>query len=126
YASPIAFGEGKERQVVFITQQGVASLNPADGSLFWKFPLVDLLNESSTTPVRVGDLLLASSVTFGSVGLKLQTKAGKPAAEQAWKNGALTCYFSTPVPVGTEHVYMVTGSIFPPPPQARLSCVQVK
>src|SRR5689334_5467870 len=59
YSSPIAFGAGKDRQVVFLTQQGVVSLNPEDGSLFWKFPLVDLLSESSTTPVRAGDLLLA-------------------------------------------------------------------
>lgn len=124
YSSPVAFGAGKERQVVFVTQQGVVSLDPADGRLFWKYSLVDLLNESSTTPVQVGDLLLASSVTFGSVGLRLQTKDGKPAAEQVWKNGALTCYFSTPVPVGTDHIYMVTGSILPP--QAKLSCVDAK
>lgn len=41
YSSPIVFGQGKERQVVFLTQQGLASLNPTDGSLFWRFPLVD-------------------------------------------------------------------------------------
>lgn len=126
YAAPVAFGQGKERQAVFLTQQGVVSLSPADGSVFWQSPLVDRLNESSTTPVRMGDLLLASSVTFGSVGLKLSTKDGKPAAEQVWKNPALTCYFSTPVPVGTEHVYMVTGKVFPPPPAARLVCVEGK
>ncbi len=126
YASPIATGEGKERQLLFLTQQGVVSLNPADGTLLWKSPLVDILNESSTTPVRVGDMLLASSVTFGSVGLKVQTKDGKPVPEQVWKNSSLTCYFSTPVPVGADHIYMVTGSIFPPPPQARLSCVDAK
>jgi outer membrane protein assembly factor BamB len=124
YAAPIAFGKGKERQAVFITQRGVVSLSAGAGSVFWKFPMVDLLNESSTTPVRVGDLLLASSVTFGGVGLRLETKDGKPAAEQAWKNPALTCYFATPIPVGTEHVYLVTGAVFPP--QAALRCVEAK
>lgn len=126
YAAPMVLGQGKERQAVFLTQQGVVSLNPADGSVFWKSPLVDALNESSTTPVRIGDLLLASSVTFGSVGLRLSAKEGKPSAEEAWKNPALTCYFATPVAVGTEHIYMVTGKIFPPPPQARLVCVEAK
>jgi outer membrane protein assembly factor BamB len=125
YSSPIVFGKGTEHQVVFLTQRGLVSLQPDDGTVFWKYPMVDLLSESSTTPVRVDDLLLASSVTLGSVGLRLNTKDGKPAASQEWKNPALSCYFSTPVAVGREHVYLVTGTIIPPP-QATLRCVEVK
>jgi outer membrane protein assembly factor BamB len=125
YSSPVAFGQGAERQVVFLTQQGLVSFTPSDGSVFWKFPLVDRLSESSTTPVRAGDLLLGSSVTYGSVGLRLETKDGKPAASQTWKNPSLTCYFSTPVPVGKDHVYLVTGT-FLPPAQATLHCIDAK
>jgi outer membrane protein assembly factor BamB len=110
YASPILFGEGSRRQLVFLTGENVLSLNPENGMLRWKFPFVDELSESSTTPVRVGDLLLASSISAGSVGLRLQTKDEKPAVEQAWKNDQLTCYFSTPVPVGKEHIFLVTGT----------------
>jgi outer membrane protein assembly factor BamB len=127
YSSPIVFGQGKERQVVFLTQQGLVSLNPTDGSLFWRFGLVDKLLESSTTPVRVGDLLVASAITYGSVGLRLETKDGKPSATQAWKNDALTCYFSTPVAVGQDYLYLVTGT--KPPalfPQATLHCIEAK
>jgi outer membrane protein assembly factor BamB len=125
YSSPIVFGTGAQRQVVFLTQRGLVSLRPDDGTAFWKYPMVDALSESSTTPVRVDDLLLASSVTLGSVGLRLGTKEGKPAANQLWKNSGLTCYFSTPVAIGQEHVYLVTGTIIPPP-QATLRCVEVK
>lgn len=124
YASPVMIGSGKDRQAVFVTQQGVVSLDPADGKLNWKFPMVDLLNESSTTPVRLGNLLLASSVTFGSVALRLETKDGKPAAAEDWKNSKLNCYFGTPVAVGAEHVYMVTGALLPP--QATLRCVEAR
>jgi outer membrane protein assembly factor BamB len=125
YAAPIAFGEGSKRQVVFLTADGVISLSPADGSLFWRFPLVDQFSESSTTPVRTGDLLLASTITAGSVGLRLGTKDGKPTAEKEWKKDELTCYFATPVAVGKEHVYMVTGT--KPPAfevEATLRCVE--
>jgi outer membrane protein assembly factor BamB len=125
YSSPIMVGAGPTRQVVFFTQQGLVSLNPADGSVYWKFPLVDLLSESSTTPVRAGDILMASSITTGSVGLRLETKADRPAAEQVWKNPDLTCYFSTPVPVGQDHLFVVTGSK-PPIPQANLQCIESK
>jgi outer membrane protein assembly factor BamB len=124
YSSPIAIGQGKERQIIFLTQKGLVSLSP-EGASNWNFPLVDKLSESSTTPTLVGDLLLGSSVTYGSAGLKLEAKDGKPTASEAWKNPALTCYFSTPVAVGTEQVYLVTGSILPPP-AANLRCVDVK
>jgi outer membrane protein assembly factor BamB len=124
YASPILFGTGHERQIVFLTEQGVVSLDPGSGKLNWKFPMMDLLSESSTTPVKLGDMLLASSVTYGSLGLRLGTADGKPSAAQAWKNSALTCYFSTPVAVDTGHVYMVTGTLVPPP-QVTLRCVDM-
>jgi outer membrane protein assembly factor BamB len=128
YSSPILFGEGAERQAVFLTGANVASLNPADGSVYWRYPLVDKLLESSTTPIRAGDLLLASSITYGSVGLKLETKDGKPTAEKAWMNKELTSYFSTPVAVGKEHIYMVTGTTPSPfaKPSADLHCIEAK
>lgn len=129
YSSPIAFGAGKERQVVFLTGAGVASLNPADGASFWHFPLKDDLFESSTTPVRAGDILLASSITYGSAGLRLDSKDGKPAYQEAWKNPELNCYFSTPVSIGRDHLYLVTGtkpSVIPKKPEATLRCVEAK
>jgi outer membrane protein assembly factor BamB len=125
YSSPILVAQGQSRQAVFLTHDGVVSLNPADGGLYWRYPLTDLLSESATTPVRSGDLLLAGTISLGSVGLRLETKGDKPAAEKVWANGDLTCYFSTPVPVGKEHTYLVTGT--KPPalnPEATLRCVE--
>jgi outer membrane protein assembly factor BamB len=110
YASPIMFGPEKQRQLVFLTGKGLLGLSPTDGHLLWRFPLVDLLLESSTTPVKAGDVLIASSITFGSVGLRLETKDGKPDVKQLWKKDDLTCYFSTPISVGLDHIYMVTGA----------------
>ncbi len=126
YSSGVAFGNGPERQVVFLTQKGIRSLSPKDGTLFWEIPLVDKLNESSTTPVRAGDVLLASSVTFGMLGAELETKDGKPSAKRIWHNPKLTCYFSTPIPVGKEHVYAVTGVASLLRPSSSLHCVEVK
>src|SRR5262249_51836519 len=91
YSSPIHIRQGTADEVVFLTGKRLLGLNPADGSLFWEFPLQDKLFESSTTPQRVGELLVASSITYGSVGLKLELRDGKPTAKQAWKNPKLTC-----------------------------------
>jgi outer membrane protein assembly factor BamB len=125
YSSPILVTQGTTRQAVFLTHEGVVSLNPADGSLSWRFPLVDALGESATTPVHSGDLLLAGTITLGSVGLRLGTKGDKPDAEKVWANADLTCYFSTPVSVGKEHTYLVTG-VKPPSlkREATLRCIE--
>jgi outer membrane protein assembly factor BamB len=123
YSSGITLGKGADRQLVFLTQQGVRGFAPKDGTKLWDFPLVDPLNESSMTPVKAGDKLLASSIMFGMVALDLETKDGKRTAKQAWKNKKLTCYFSTPIPVG-KHVYVVTGQLFPA--RADLHCAEIE
>jgi outer membrane protein assembly factor BamB len=126
YASAIAEGTGKDRQVIALTQQGLVGLSVEDGKQLWKFPLVDRLNESSTTPVVLGpSLLYAGAVTFGSVGVKVEKKDDKYEATQTWKNPALTCYFSTPVRVGPDHVYVVTGQVGLRPTSA-LHCIELK
>jgi outer membrane protein assembly factor BamB len=125
YSSAILTGQGKERQAVFLTHNGLVGLSPQDGSVYWRFDLVDKLSESSTTPVVSGDLLVGSSVTYGSACVKLDVKEGKPAVAEAWKNPTLTCYISTPVVVGKEYLYLVSGTL-KKPPSATLRAVELK
>jgi outer membrane protein assembly factor BamB len=127
YASPIITEHGGKRQLIALTGEAIVSLDPANGELFWRYPFRDAINESSTTPLRVNDMIIASSVTLGSVALKLTTKDGKPAVTEAWKNPALCCYFSTPLAVGDKYLYMVTGSLVAAmtnKPESALNCVE--
>ncbi|MFL5240565.1 MAG: PQQ-binding-like beta-propeller repeat protein [Gemmataceae bacterium] len=125
YSSGIVFGKGKERQAVFLTGKGLVALHPQTGALFWQQPFVDNLNESSTTPVHLGNLLVSSTIMSGALALDLAGKDGKPSVKKvAWKNPDLTCYFSTPVAVGMDHLYMVTGSSNILKAQANLHCVE--
>jgi outer membrane protein assembly factor BamB len=126
YSSGITLPGSGGNQVVFLTQQGLRGLDARDGKKLWEFPLVDKLNESSTTPVVAGDMLLASSVTYGMVGLRLKTEEGKTTATQVWKNPKLTCYFSTPMPVGKKHVYVVTGMAALFGASSTLHCVEIE
>jgi outer membrane protein assembly factor BamB len=118
YAAPVKLGG----QLVALTQLGLTGLAPADGAKLWAVPFKDKLFESSTTPIKSGELLIGSSVTLGSIAVRPAAKAGGP-TEVVWKNPALSCYFSTPVPVSKDHLYMVTGTILPPP-NVVLRCVE--
>jgi len=120
YSSPIVFGTGTDQQVVFLTQKALVGLTLDKGELLWRYPFQDKLAESSTTPVRVGDTLLASSITLGSALLKFEDKTK---VEKIWLKPELTCYFSTPVLVGSNTLYMVTGGLSFSP-TSTLQCVE--
>ncbi len=113
YATPVVVGD----DLIALTGSHLRAVGVADGKEKWAFPFKDELNESSTTPVKAGDLYIASSVTAGSVAVKVT--AGK--AEQVWADKKLACYFSTPVAVG-KHLYMINGSVRNP--SIVLRCVE--
>lgn len=101
YSSPIAYGDGTK--LAFLTGSHLRGLT-ADGRELWSYPFRDRANESSTMPVIEKEWLVASSITRGSVGLKLNGNV----VEKAWQNDKLTCFFSTPVVMG-KHLYMING-----------------
>lgn len=111
YASPIAVEGGGVKQVVFLTAAGLVAVDPDRGTEYWRQPFKDLLQESATTPLFADGLLVGSSVTLGSVALKVTEKGGKPAVSQAWRSAQLNCYFSTPVQVGKDSLYMLNGKL---------------
>ena len=126
YASPIAAGTGADRQIITLTGQHLRGLSPG-GKELWEYPFeakVGLINESSTTPVVAGDLVIGGSITAGSVGLKVTRSGDKWTAEEVWKNPTLTCYFSTPVVVG-KHLFMVNGAASIVNPSVTLRCVEL-
>ncbi len=128
YSSPMAFGEGDQRQAVFLTGKGVVAIAPKDGKVHWQFPFEDKASESSATPIKAGDLIVASAITKGSVALKPAAGADMK-AEEVWYKKQLTCYFSTPVVVG-EHLFMAAGTPAKKPLQlvgdTVLRCVEAK
>ena len=118
YSTPTLAAPGL---VVFLTKQRLVGAAAADGTVHWSVPFRDLLSESATAPLAAGGRLVGSSVSLGSVALKLGLKDGKPAAEREWKNPQLNCYFSTPVAVGGD-LYMLNG-VLSITPSITLRCV---
>lgn len=107
YSSPFLYGSADSPRVAFLTARGLVSLAPKDGTIHWQYPFVDLLLESSCTPMMVDGKLLISSITAGSVLLEERPKE-KPA--KVWAK-SLNCYFSTPIAIGNDSLYLVTGDL---------------
>lgn len=120
YSSPIIL----DKNILLLSQKGLQAVGLMGGGIQGHFPLVDKLNESATTPVFTPHGIFVSSVTYG--GAFVNKTEGNDFLKPLWKNGSLSCYFSTPVVTASgDEIYMVTGSIFPPP-SSTLQCVDTK
>lgn len=122
YASPLPLGTGPDQELVVLTGSHLRAVS-ADGKERWAVPFKDRLNESSTTPVKAGRLIVGSSVTAGSIALRLVEKDGQYTPEKVWADRKLTCYFSTPVAVGDD-LYMINGAATLTDPTITLRCVE--
>lgn len=120
YSSPVVVGTGDVAKVVFLTKQNLIAVEPKDGKIAWKVPFRDQLSESATAPIAVGNTLIGSSVTLGSIALDLTASPPKT----LWRKRTLNCYFSTPVAVGDD-LYMLNGELSITPTIA-LRCVDGK
>jgi outer membrane protein assembly factor BamB len=112
-------------EAVFVNGRSLVALNPFDGEVSWEFPLSDEPLGTSPSPVVAGDILLASSIKAGGVGVKLTHADEKTTATGAWKNADLTGYFCTPVVCGKDYLYTVTSTLLPQP-TSTLRCIEVK
>lgn len=123
YSSPIHAG----KQLIFLTGAHLLGLSEK-GEKLWSVPFegrVGPIIESSATPVMAGDLVIGSTVSSGSIALKLTEKDGKYSTEKVWEKKSLACYFSTPLVVG-DYIYMVNGSATLKNPTITLRCVELK
>jgi outer membrane protein assembly factor BamB len=129
-ASPILFAAPGRRRgglpdVVFMTSLRLLAVNPLDGSLNWEYPLVFQPAGASPTPIVSGDRIITSTITNGTVAIRMATQGDRLMPERDWQNKDLTGYFSTGVVVGPDQLYLVTN-VTKPLPIASLQCVDRK
>jgi outer membrane protein assembly factor BamB len=124
YSSPILIGDGDKRQAVFLTGKGLVGLDSAKGGELWRQAFADSMSESSSTPLKVDELIVASTIMQGGIAVKLD--GSKLAEKPVWEKAELNSYFSTPVMIGKDHMYLVTGTKpFALAVQADLHCVEI-
>ena len=122
YSSPVAADLAGRRQAVFLTREGLVSLDPADGTVryskHWRSRMDASVNAAS--PVVVGDqIFLTASYGTGAVLLRAQ----KDGVEEVWKGDkALSCHYGTPVYLD-GYLYGFDGR---QEAGARLRCVEMK
>ncbi len=83
YSPPMIFEAGGKRQLIIWTPEGVNSLDPEKGSLYWSQKFLVKADLTAPTPRLSGDMLLVTSFYNGSMMLKLDKD--RPEASVLWK-----------------------------------------
>ena len=114
YSAPIIIEQASRRVLVCYTGDNIVGLDPASGSVHWKypFPAADFV-QGIATPVFHKNMLFVTSYFDGALLLKMPPD--KLAVEELWRrvgNGsetdAVQCVISTPYLRG-DHIYGVDG-----------------
>jgi outer membrane protein assembly factor BamB len=88
YSPPTLIEAGGVTQLLIFNGQGINSLNPATGSLYWSEKLATAYSMAIMAPRKGGDFLFAGGHSGRSIGLKLD--AAKPAVTKVWQGSPTT------------------------------------
>jgi len=83
YSPPTLIQAGGALQLLIFNGDGITSLNPDTGSVYWTAPLKTAFSMAIMAPRVGGEFLFAGGHSGQSLGLKLD--AAKPAVTPAWK-----------------------------------------
>ena len=115
YCPPTMIEAGGVQQLLIWHAEGINSLNPETGELYWSIPTKVAYNMSIIAPIKHGDYLLLTALQGGSMLLKLDPE--KPAATKVWRGKGLNPDHNPPV-VFEDHIYGVDVN-------GRLRCLEL-
>jgi outer membrane protein assembly factor BamB len=104
YASPMIATLAGAQQTVCFTVEGLIGLAVEDGALLWRVPIKTPYGRNCTTPIIVGDWVVAGSYRAGLCGIKVSAGKTGMKAEQVWLNKNAAMNFSSPVCLG-HHLF---------------------
>ncbi len=92
YCPPTVIDYAGVEQLIVFSPEGLASLDPKTGKLYWERPLKPLYNMAIAAPQFSEGKLYASGI--GRIGALYQLDPDKPAAELLWKGKPKTALYS--------------------------------
>lgn len=105
YASPALLEVGGRKQIVAAAGNAVLGLDPANGTVLWRYPWVTDFNCNTANPVAVdGKVLVSSGENHGSVLLDVSGKTPKVVWSTLGPKAVLRSEWQTPVLLG-DHLY---------------------
>jgi outer membrane protein assembly factor BamB len=100
YSSPILTSLQGQQQIVIQVHRRILGVDPAAGRILWSVPFVTPCDQNIVTPLRAGELVVVSSLSNGTQGIRVARRGAEWTAEPAWQTREVSMYMSSPVLVG--------------------------
>jgi outer membrane protein assembly factor BamB len=97
YSSPIVTTFDGQEHLVIQVHRRIMGVDPATGRALWSLPFVTPCDQNIVTPLRAGDLIVASSQDTGTQGIRVTRKGSGWTAVAAWHTQDVSMYMSSPV-----------------------------
>lgn len=98
HATPLLATIFGTRQIIFFTQYGLVSLQPADGKELWRFAFRYNGTSFAASPVVYNDMVYCSAAYgTGAAVVRIGQENGKFTVTQLWKKTSLMNHWGTPV-----------------------------
>jgi outer membrane protein assembly factor BamB len=123
YASPVAATVHGQRQVFCLMRQGLVSINPTNGAVYFAFWFRSQVTESvnAMTPVIVDDRVFISAAYYHIGSALLRVRPDGSGVEPVWRGTALEIHWNRPV-LHDGFLYAFSGRN---EPDARFRCVEL-
>jgi outer membrane protein assembly factor BamB len=111
YASPVVITVAGKRMLVCPTGQAILGLDPAKGTVLWRYAFGNRFNATCATPVWADNLLFVSAAYgTGCAAVEIVPSGNKWSVKEKWANKNLQNIFATSM-VLDGHLYGCHGDI---------------
>jgi outer membrane protein assembly factor BamB len=97
YSSPIVTSFDGQDHIVIQVHRKILGVDPRSGRSLWSVPFVTPCDQNIVTPLRAGDLVVASSQDTGTQGIRVVRKGAGWEPVVAWHTQDVSMYMSSPV-----------------------------
>jgi outer membrane protein assembly factor BamB len=99
YSSPITVTTHDTRQTIFFTADGLVSVSPEDGGVYWRYTWHTSFDVNTATPIFISPdkIFISSGYDTGAAVVQIKESDGKFTACEVWRTRVMKNHFSSSV-----------------------------
>ena len=99
YSSPITVTIHNVRQAIFFTAEGLVSVSPQDGQVYWRYTWHTSYNVNAATPVFIAPdkIFISSGYDTGAALVQIEETDGKLSVSEIWRSRVMKNHFGSSI-----------------------------
>ncbi len=99
YSSPITVTIHNVRQAIFFTAEGLVSVSPRDGEVYWRYAWRTSYDVNAATPVFIppDKVFISSGYDTGAALVQVEESGGKFSVSEMWRSRVMKNHFASSI-----------------------------